>query len=147
MVARLIDGVIWFFILLITALIGGGGAFATGGGDSSFVVFALASLVGVAGVTAYEVFMTTKTGNTLGKKVFNLTIVNVDGSAVDEKTMVMRMATYIGFGVLGVLPILGILAGIANFVVVLVSLIFLFTDAMRQAIWDKIAKTKVIVTV
>ena len=144
-VARLIDGVIWFFIGLVFTLVGGGSALATGGSDGNFFVFAIASLAGVAAVTAYEVFMTTKTGNTLGKKVFNLKIVNVDGSAVDEKTMVMRMITYIAAGVVGVIPILGLI-GLLNVIVVIVSLVFLFTDPMRQAIWDKIAKTKVIVT-
>ncbi len=144
-VARIIDGLIWFVIGLVFGLIGGGGAFAVSGTDGSYFLFAIASLAGVAAVVAYEVFMTTKTGNTLGKKVFNLKIVNIDGSAVDEKTMLMRMLTYIAAGVIGVIPILGIFSGLVNLIIVIVSLVFLFSDSMRQTVWDKIAKTKVIV--
>ena len=59
--------------------------------------------------------------------------------------MLMRMSTYIAASVLGVIPILGILASLANFLIVVVSFIFLFTDARRQTIWDKIAKTTVVV--
>jgi uncharacterized RDD family membrane protein YckC len=145
-VARLVDGFIWFCVSLVFGLIFGGGAVVVGGdGDVSFVLLFLGTVLGTAGAVAYEVLMTTKTGSTLGKKIFGLRIVTEDGSRPDEKTMLMRMSTYIAASILGIIPFLGILVGLANFAVVVVSFIFLFTDSRRQTIWDKIAKTTVVV--
>ncbi|MFK8022876.1 MAG: RDD family protein [Ilumatobacter sp.] len=143
-VARLIDGIIWIIIGSVLALIFVGGSLFSGSTDVSFVASFFAGLVSLALVLAYEILLTTKTGNTLGKKVFNIKIVKEDGSPVDEQTMVMRMATYIATSIVGIIPIIGLLGSLASLVIGIVSLVFLFTDSMRQTIWDKIGKTKVV---
>lgn len=143
-VARLIDGVIWVVISFVFGLIAGGSVLATGNSDdTSYFLFAIATLLGLIAVVAYEVLMTTRTGNTLGKKVFDMKMVMEDGSAPDEKAMLMRMSTYIAAGLIGLVPVLGLIGGLANFVIVVISLVFLFTDSLRQAVWDKIAHTVV----
>jgi uncharacterized RDD family membrane protein YckC len=145
-VARIIDGLIWGVVAIVLAGIVGVGVVSTGnvGEDTSFGLVVIAGLVSAALVVAYEVLMTTMTGSTLGKKVFGLRIVREDGSAPDVKTMMMRMSTYIAAAVIGLIPILGVLASIANLLIAVVSLIFLFTDSKRQTIWDKIGKTIVV---
>jgi uncharacterized RDD family membrane protein YckC len=145
-VARIVDGLIWGLFSIVFGIVFGAGALLTGGDDAtSFGLILVATVLATVGAVAYEVLMTTKTGSTLGKKIFGLKIVQEDGSTPDAKTMLMRMSTYIAASVLGVIPILGILASLANFLIVVVSFIFLFTDARRQTIWDKIAKTTVVV--
>lgn len=143
-VARLIDGLIWIFVGFVLTVVFVGGSLFAGSGDASFVASFFAGIIALALVLAYEVFMTTKTGNTLGKKVFNIKIVQEDGSPVDEQVMLMRMLPYIVTSVIGIIPIIGLIAGLANLGILIVSLVFLFTDDLRQTIWDKVGKTKVV---
>lgn len=144
-VGRLVDGLIWIALNLVVGLIFGIGAIASGS-DVSFISSFLAGVISLVLILVYEIVLTTKTGNTLGKKIFKIKIVNMDGSAVDEKTMLMRMVPYIALAVLGfVLPVVGgVLSGLGVLVIGVISIIFLFTDTMRQAIWDKVGKTKVV---
>ena len=138
LVARLIDaiiiGVVSFIIGLIIAI----------ALDNAFGGF-LAGLIGVAIGTAYEVLVTTNLGATLGKKIFNMRIVNeADGSKVDEQVMLRRYSPSILIGVIGAVPILGLLSiplGLAFFIL---SIVWIFTDDKRRSVYDKVGKTIVI---
>ena len=92
----------------------------------------------------YETFMIGTRGQTLGKMLLSLKVVNQDGSAPDMQVAGMRVVYVLILGVLGAIPIVGIFTGLAEFVIVVVSLVFLFTDSVRQTIWDKMAKTLVV---
>lgn len=141
-VARLIDGIIWFVISLVFSLvIAGGSAFA--GDQPSFLRGAIASLIGGAVVVAYEAFMVGTRGATAGKMALGMKVVNEDGSAADLNTGLRRMFLYIGFIFIGMIPILG---GLLFLIVAIVGLVFLFTDDKNQTPWDKIGKTLVVET-
>ncbi|MGI9597855.1 MAG: RDD family protein [Acidimicrobiales bacterium] len=134
--ARLIDGVIWFVIAALIPAFIGGGPF----GDSSFIVAFLLSILSGAVVVAYEVVLIGTQGATFGKQALGLKIVNEDGSDPDYMTGLRRMGLYIAFIFIGLLPFIGFLAFIA---VSIAGLMMLFTDSQRQTPWDKIGKTLV----
>ncbi|MGB5759856.1 MAG: RDD family protein [Acidimicrobiales bacterium] len=136
--ARLIDGVIWFAISgLVPALIGGG---PLNDGASFALAFLLSILTGAI-VVAYEALMIGYRGATLGKQALGLKVVNEDGSAADLNTGLRRMYLYIAFIFIGLIPILG---GLAFLGVGIAGLVMLFTDSKRQTPWDKVGKTLVV---
>jgi hypothetical protein len=65
-------------------------------------------------------------------------VIRVTGSPIDWGASIIRWAVF------GLLPILPIIGGIAGLVMAIVSLIFLFTDKLRQTVPDKAAKTIVV---
>ncbi len=136
--ARLIDGVIWFIISALVPALIGGGPFGDGIG---FFAALILSLLSGAIVVAYEVFMIGNYGATFGKQALGLKVVNEDGSDPDYTTAVRRMGLYIAFIFIGLIPFLGALAYLA---VAIAGLVMLFTDAKRQTPWDKIGKTLVV---
>lgn len=89
----------------------------------------------------YEAVVTKMAGGTPMKLVFGLRVVRAtDGQPVQWQESIIRW----GFlGVIGLIPVLG---GIAAFIISIVSLVFLFTDKLRQTVTDKVAKTIVITT-
>ena len=142
--ARVIDWIIWLVVSAVLAALFGAGMVTTGGDDVNVGASIAAGLVGAAIVTAYEVVMVSTRGATLGKMALNLKVVEEDGSPATTRDALLRMAIYIASAVLGVIPVLGILASIATFVIAIVSLVFLFTDDRKQAVWDKVAHTIVV---
>ncbi|MFK7919404.1 MAG: RDD family protein [Ilumatobacter sp.] len=103
-------------------------------------------LIGVAIGVGYELLLTSKMGATLGKQIFNMRIVNEhDGSKVDDQVMLRRMLPVIVIGVIGSIPILGLIAIPLNLVFVILSLVWIFTDDKRRSVYDKAGKTIVIV--
>ena len=135
-VARLIDGVIWFVISALVPGLFGGGPF----GDIGIGAAVVLSVVSGALVVAYEVVMIGTRGATFGKLALGLKVVNEDGSEPDYNTGLRRMYLYIAFIFIGLIPILG---GLAFLGVAVAGLIMLFTDAKRQTPWDKVGKTLV----
>lgn len=145
--ARIIDWILWFIVSAILGLIFLGGALTVGGGRSgvSYIATLLYGLVTSALVAGYEIYMVGTRGATLGKMALGLKVVREDGSAPDFQVAAMRMAPYIGLAVLqALLPFLNILFLLAEIVIGIASLVFLFNDPKRQAVWDKLAKTIVV---
>ncbi len=106
----------------------------------------IAGLIGVAIGTAYEVVLTSQMGATLGKKIFNMRIVNdPDGSKVDDSVMLKRYMPSIVIGVIGAIPILGLLSIPLSLVFVILSIVWIFTDEKHRSVYDKVGKTYVIV--
>lgn len=139
LVARLIDNVIVTVASLIIGVVVAIGLDNTLGG-------LISGLIGTAIVLAYEILLTTKTGSTLGKKIFNMRIVKeADGSAVDESVMFSRCLPFLVIGVIGAIPILGLISIPLSLVVVILSLVWIFTDDKRRSVYDKVGKTIVIV--
>lgn len=135
--ARLIDLVIWFVIALVFAVVVGGGASNVGteASGASFIAGLLSTLV-IAGI---EVWFVANKGGTPGKMVLNLRVADeaTGTSPVDYKTSGMRVIPL----VLGIIPVVG---GCISLIIGIISLVLLFTDAKRQTVWDKIAKTVVV---
>lgn len=146
--ARIIDGIIWIIIGTIIGAIFGTATFTLNPDEvdtPGFLTTLLSALVGTALVAGYEIFFVGTRGATPGKMALGLKVVRVDGSAADTRDATMRMAIYIVTGVLaGLGAALALLTGLVQIVVGIVSLVFLFTDPIRQTVWDKVAKTKVI---
>lgn len=141
--ARIIDWIIWLVIgFVFSAIFVGGSVLATRDDDVSFAAFFLATLLGTLGITAYEALMVGTRGQTLGKMALGLKVVKADGSPADVRDGVMRILPYTVLGVLG--GIIPLLPGLINLIIGIVSTVFLFTDPMRQAVWDKLAKTIVV---
>ncbi len=133
-VARLIDFVIWVIIwMIIAAVVGGGSAnIGTGFSGRGFI----AGIVATLAVIGLEFFLTSSKGQSVGKMAMSLKVVKEDGSALDTQAAGMRVAPL----VLGIFPFISLIMWLIG----LVSLVFLFTDERRQAIWDKLAKTIVV---
>lgn len=141
--ARLIDGVIGFVIGLILAgiLIAGdaGTSFAGFGGGGGVAKRWLVGVLGLGFALVYEGVLTGLKGGTPGKLILGLRVVKAaDGSPVDMGSAILRWAVP---GAFGIVPILG---GLAGFVVWIISLVFLFSDKLRQTVSDKVAKTLVV---
>jgi uncharacterized RDD family membrane protein YckC len=141
--ARLIDVVINLAIGFVVAAIvvssdesAGVGGF---GGDVSAGTRALLSILSIAIGFVYEAVITALKGGTPGKLLLGLRVVDADrGSPVTFAQAIVRWAIP---GVFGLIPVLGALV---VFVVFIVSFVFLFTDARRQTVSDKVAKTVVV---
>ena len=131
--ARLIDGVIGFIVALILA-----GVFNASGGFGSFNIGVV--LAGLVVGYLLDAGLTATKGGSVGKLLLGLRVANAsDGnSPVSWTTATTRWAIP---GVFSIVPILGTLAAV---VVVIVSLVFLFSDKLRQTVWDKVAKTLVV---
>jgi uncharacterized RDD family membrane protein YckC len=136
--ARFLDAIIAGILSFIVALaVGGGGLF--GRGDAGFGQWYLSIFLGVVIGWLYDAFLTSKIGGTPMKKAFGMRVVDAGtGSPVNLQQATMR---WVIPGALGLVPILG---GLIGFVVWIISLVFLFSDKMRQTISDKIGKTVVI---
>ncbi len=136
--ARLIDGLIWLSVSFFVPLVLGVGAF---GSDLGFLAALGVSLLVSAVVVAYEVVMIGTRGATVGKIVLGIKVVNDDGSAADFVTGLRRMALYILFVFIGLIPIIGFLAFLG---VAIAGLVMLFADEKQQTPWDKVGKTLVV---
>ncbi len=121
--ARIVDFLVLVIPIGIVLGIFGQGYFGT----------LLALLIGAA----YEIYLIGTRGATVGKSVMNLKVVNEDYSDVDMETSARRYA--INF--VRVVPVIGFLIIILVF---LASVVLLFTDERRQAVWDKIGRTLVV---
>jgi len=144
--ARFLDGLIVgvVFGLIFSAIVlsdDDSAGFGGLGADASFgKVYALALLGMVAGFV-WDAVCTKQFGGTPMKLVFGMRVVRADtGGPVEWSHAIIRWAIP---GALALIP-LPILPGLANLVIVIVSLVFLFTKPMRQAVWDLVAKTIVV---
>ncbi|MFK8022877.1 MAG: RDD family protein [Ilumatobacter sp.] len=145
-VGRLIDLVMWAPVLIGFGYIAIGSD--TAQNASATAQFALA-VVATAGSTIliviYEVVLTLVVGGTLGKKMVGTRVVGIEGDAeLDARRLMLRMSPFIATSLLSVVPILGVLTGPAAFVIIVASVVFLYTDGQRQAVWDKAARTIVV---
>jgi uncharacterized RDD family membrane protein YckC len=125
--ARLIEFVGYFVLTIVLSTI-----------VHSFVASLVAWVVG----WALEAYLTATKGGSVGKLILGLRVVNAaDGSSpVSLQTATIRWAIpSASYPV----PILGFLG---SFVVWVVSLVLLFSDANRQTVSDKVAKTLVVTT-
>jgi uncharacterized RDD family membrane protein YckC len=88
----------------------------------------------------YEAVLTKVKGGTPMKLAFGMQVVRTDGSPVGWSESIIRW----GFlGLIGIIPVLG---PIAAFIIWIISIVFLFTDRLRQTVSDKVAKTMVLTT-
>ena len=144
--AAIIDGI----LIALVSIPFVGVAIFSGGFDQNdtftvdtggFVLTALAGLI----TTGYVVGMNTYFSGTVGKLLLGLRIVGRNGEEpLGIPLGPKRSANHIVGFVLGLVPILNILVGIAFFLLDLVSLVFLFSDPEHRTVMDRFADTYVV---
>jgi uncharacterized RDD family membrane protein YckC len=152
---------IFFFIVIQTALslVGAAAFFASsaeltdefiGGGATLLptgpgLVSTIALSMVLLGVDfLYNVVPTATVGGTPGKLIAGLRVIRTDGAKVEFRTAFIRWSPILALGLLGVLPIIGILAGLLRFVLLIVNLVLVLSDERRQSMFDRVAGTYVI---
>jgi uncharacterized RDD family membrane protein YckC len=132
MLARLIDGAVWFMIAAVLPnLIGSAGS------TLRFVT----EVIGGLAIVAYEVLMVSQRGATLGKMVIGLKVVDENGEPADQATALRRMFLFLPFVLLLSFEPWG--PGLFA-LVALAGLVMLFTDERRRTPWDQVGKTLVV---
>ncbi len=146
-VARLLDaiivGLVFGFIFAALVLSGDDGAgFGGFGADASFGKLYLIAILSAAAYFVWDAVCTKQFGGTPMKLAFGMKVVQQNGADVEWEHAIKRWAVP---GAFGLIP-LPILPGLANLVVVIVSLVFIFSKPLRTAVWDMFANTLVIST-
>jgi len=143
--ARFLDGVILAVIGLLLARLILGDANSAGfegfGADASTGHIVLLAVVSAATGFLWDAVMTRLYGGSPMKLLFGMRVVRADnGGPVEWQHAIVRCAVP---GVLVLVPI-PVLPGLVTLVIVIVSLVFIFSKPLRQAIWDQVAKTLVV---
>src|SRR5262245_27346261 len=141
--ARFLDGLILFALAgVIDRIVVGDAADLSGlSADEDGWKLVLVLLLNVAMIFLWDAVATRIWGGTPMKLAFGMRVVRADnGEHVGWSHAIIRWAIPGAF-VLIPFPALTFLAGL---VVVIVSLVFIFTKPLRQAVWDQVAKTLVI---
>lgn len=137
--ARLIEIVLGFIVTAILAAIfissGGAGLGGVGGKYNIGV-----TLLTLAFGWVIEAGLTATKGGSLGKLILGMRVVNAN----DGSTPVSWATASIRWAVPGAFSLVPLLGGLVAFVVFIVSLVFLFSDKLRQTVSDKVAKTLVV---
>ncbi|MDH4074637.1 MAG: RDD family protein [Acidimicrobiia bacterium] len=144
--ARVIDGIVWIVLLAVVAyLVTGTSGIGLRADGVSYTAHLIATVIGTALVTAYEVLMVLTRQATLGKVALGLKVTRQDGSPPGRNDALLRAAPF-------ALPlILAALAGGLGWLFVVLSVligvgsvVLLFIDPRRQTVWDKLARTVVV---
>ena len=83
-------------------------------------------------------------GQTIGKKILNLKIVQENGSMAEQQNIVKRYSYLGAYLLISWIPCINYIAALAIFVAQCVNIYLLFTDPKRQTLFDKFAKTVVV---
>ena len=148
--ARIIDIAVWALLLIPVGLVVSGGSVLDPEPEVSYAAQAVSNTIGVALVAAYEIYLVGSRGRTLGKLALSavtlgpVRVVRADGSPAGYADAAVRIAPFVVLqGLAGFLGAAGQVLSIAAWALAVVSVVFLFTDARRQTVWDKLAGTVV----
>lgn len=138
LIVGLVFGFVFSAILLSDGDDAGVGGF---GADGSFGELYVLGLLGMAAGFVWDAVCTKQFGGTPMKLAFGMRVVRADdGGPVEWRHAIIRWAVP---GALALVP-LPVLPGLVNLVIIIVSLVFLFTKPLRQTVWDLAAKTLVV---
>ncbi|AOW93721.1 RDD family protein [Rhodococcus sp. WMMA185] len=104
----------------------------------SFLSGIVGGIVTAAAFLGYFVFLETTRGRTLGKQLLGLRVEGPDGGLPTQQQSLVRNSFYI-LSALGSLPIIGLLFGLAELVVLIVILVTIGTSPTKQGKHDEIA--------
>jgi uncharacterized RDD family membrane protein YckC len=151
--AKAIDMVIVFVINLVISVAGVFAFFAASedvgsmyldvGGNLAANAAIYLLIVGVDFL--YNVVLVARTGGQPGKLMVGLRIVRADGAPLDLRTAFMRWLPVFVLGLLAIVPIVGLVASLARFTLLVVNLVLVCSDGRRQSLFDKLAGTYVVV--
>ncbi len=110
-----------------------------------YEIFGPILIYAVLAIIGYEIVLPYFTkGRTLGKMATGIRIVELNGCNVYFSTLVKRYGFQLVLSILSSIPFIGGLFSLTEFVVLIVSIVFLFNDPYGQAVWDKVANCVVI---
>jgi len=144
--ARVIDGIVWIVLLLVVAyLVTGTSGIGLRAEGVSYTAHLIATVIGTSLVAAYEVLMVLTRQATLGKVAMGLKVARQDGSPPGRNEALIRVAPFalpqllaaLAGGLGWLFVVLAVLIGVG-------SVVLLFIDPRRQAVWDKLARTVVV---
>lgn len=143
-VARLIDFVLLGFVnaLLVSVVVvglimGANSGAATGWGmnnGAGFAANAVASVVSAAIYLAYFTLMETYRGQTIGKMIMKLETRGPDGGRPTMEQALRRNA-FTAIGVLGVIPFLGLVAGLLSLAAMIMIAVTISKDTVTRHGW------------
>ncbi len=141
--ARLIDGILLAVVLygivgsiLVSAVATGGTAgFGRGGG---FLYAFLFAVIGTALQLGYFAFFETRGEPTIGKRVMKLNVTGPTGAPLTLEQSVKRNFFY-AIGLLGFIPVLGVLASLASLGAVIWVAISINSSPTGQGVHDELA--------
>lgn len=132
--ARIIDGlIVGIPVAILLAVLPGLG---TGG----LIGTALSALAGFA----YFVFMETSSGATLGKRLLGMSVVGVGGESPISADASARRNAWMLLGLLGGVPLLGLLASLASLGIAIAIAVTISSDNRNQGLHDKFGSTLVV---
>lgn len=134
--ARLIDfvllaivNVVIVSVIVVGAVLGQSGGFA-GTGASSIVAGAVSAVLGAAVNLGYFAFLESRGGQTVGKMVMKLRVIDASGGTPSLEQAVRRNI-WVAFGVAGVVPIIGGLIGSLAQLAAVITIAIGISDAQR----------------
>lgn len=145
-VARLLDAIILGLVFgsIFAAIILSGddsAGFGGFGADASFGEIYTIGLLGVAAGFVWDAVLTKMFGGSPMKLAFGMRVVRADsGADVEWSHAIKRWSVP---GAFSLIPI-PVLPGLANLIVLIVSLVFIFSKPLRQAVWDLFGGTLVV---
>lgn len=128
--ARLIDLILVGIVgAIITAIL-------TFGSDSWLLSNLISSIVTTAIYLGYFAFLESSRGQTLGKQIMKLKVVGPDGQSNPTMEQAVRRNIWLGFGILGIVPVLGqLVGGLAELVAIIVIAVGINSDTVRRQHW------------
>jgi uncharacterized RDD family membrane protein YckC len=149
--ARFLDamivGLVFGYILAVIVLSGDDDAGVAGfGTDTSFGRAYLYALLLAAVGFGWDAVCTRMFGGTPMKLALGMKVVQQNGADVEWEHAIRRWALPGAFALLPPIVGINVLVGLAQIVIVIVSLVFIFTKPLRTALWDQFADTMVVTT-
>ena len=143
---QLIIGLVFSAIFAAIILSGDNSAgFGGVGIDASFGETYLLAIISAVAFFVWDAVCTKQFGGTPMKLAFGMKVVQADsGADVEWEHAIKRWALP---GALSLIPPVAIVSGLITLlqiVIVIVSLVFIFSKPLRQAVWDQFADTVVV---
>jgi uncharacterized RDD family membrane protein YckC len=147
--ARILDaiilGIVFGGVFAAIVLSGDDDAGLAGfGTDTSLGRAYLIGLLGVAVGFVWDAVSTKVFGGTPMKLAFGMRVVQRNGAPVEWVHAVKRWALPGAFGLVPPIAVVSALLSLVQLVVVIVSLVFIFSKPLRTAVWDLFAGTVVV---
>jgi uncharacterized RDD family membrane protein YckC len=92
----------------------------------------------------YNVVCTARFGGSPGKLMLGLRVVSQDGQPADMSVAFRRWTPILALLVLGAIPIVGLIAGLLRFVLLVANLVMILTDERRRDVFDHVGRTYVV---
>lgn len=128
--ARFIDGIIVGVVAVVINIV------LTVLSDSWLLTNAVSALVTAILYVGYFAYFESNSGQTIGKQVMKLKVFGPDGASNPTMEQAVRRNIWVGFGIAGVIPVLGaLLGGLAQLAAVILIAVNINSDTARRQHW------------